>query len=144
MSFLKMSVFCDFRNYTCNFKQTYFISQFTQGKIEAQGTPADLSKIGLDITEFIGCDESGKHEESAERRISQQISTNETTHNEKLIDETVEGVGLEESSMGKVKGSLAAKYFRAGGNWFWIFLVFFSFGLTQFLASSADYWVSVW
>lgn len=116
---------------------------FSQGKIEAQGTPSDLSRSGLDFAEFIGNNESHENDEKLERQLSRRIST-ETVHEEELIDEVTEGIGMEESSKGKVKGSLAMKYYRAGGNWFCVLLVLFSFALAQLLASLADYWVSVW
>ena len=51
---------------------------------------------------------------------------------------------MEESSKGKVKGSVTANYFRAGANWFGISLLLIFFIISQILASAADYWVSVW
>lgn len=54
------------------------------------------------------------------------------------------GIGLEASSKGKVKGSLTVNYFRAGASWPTLFIVLFSFVFVQCLASSVDYWVSVW
>lgn len=91
------------------------------------------------------------------RQLSKQISvisipsmsissfgSSETLNREELIDESTQGIGMEESSEGKVKGSVAVKYFCAGGNWFWIFTILLSLGLSQLLASAADYWVSVW
>lgn len=54
------------------------------------------------------------------------------------------GIGLEASSKGKVKGSLAANYFKTGTHWSILFILGCSFILVQFLASAADYWVSVW
>lgn len=59
-------------------------------------------------------------------------------------EEEVKGVEMEASSKGKVKGSLAGNYFKAGANWFWLFILGIAFVLTQVLASGADYWVSVW
>lgn len=50
----------------------------------------------------------------------------------------------EESSKGKIKGSILFKYFLAGGNWFFIFTVCLLYILTQLLASGTDYWVSYW
>lgn len=91
------------------------------------------------------------------RKFSKQVSSisirslslgsfgsTESLHEEEIIDESTEGVGMEESSMGKVKGSIAIRYCRAGGNWFFVFLMLLSFGLAQLCASAADYWVSVW
>lgn len=134
---------------------------FTQGKIEAQGTPAKLTRSGLDFAELVGSDETGENEESSERRLSRQMTkqistisirslslasygSTETLSKEEVIDESTQGYGMEESSEGKVKGSIALKYFRAGGNWFFVFLLLISFALSQLLASVADYWVAVW
>lgn len=54
------------------------------------------------------------------------------------------GFGMEASSKGKVKGSITANYFKAGANWFWLFILVLLFIVAQFLASAADYWVSIW
>ena len=62
-----------------------------------------------------------------------------------MYEESIyDGVEMEASSKGKIKGSIAMHYFRAGANWFWIFVVFSFFILAQLFASVADYWVSVW
>lgn len=54
------------------------------------------------------------------------------------------GIGLEATSKGKIKGSLAAHYFKAGAHWTILLFLLFTFIFTQFLASAVDYWVSVW
>lgn len=51
---------------------------------------------------------------------------------------------MEESSKGKVKGSIAVQYFKAGAHWSVLLFVLFTFVFAQFLASATDYWVSVW
>lgn len=135
--------------------------RYLQGRIEAQGTPQKLSKSGLDFAELVGTNETAENDELSERRMSRQMSkqisvislrsmtlgafgSTESLNTEELIDENTEGVGMEESSAGKVKGSVAMKYFKAGGSCFMVFLVIFSLGLEQVLASFVDYWVSVW
>lgn len=55
-----------------------------------------------------------------------------------------EGVQMEESSKGKVRGSVSAAYFRAGAHWSVLFVLGFLFVFVQVLASGADYWVSIW
>ena len=50
----------------------------------------------------------------------------------------------EQSSKGKVKGSLFVNYFTAGVNWFILVFLCASFLFAQFLGSAADYFVSVW
>lgn len=71
-------------------------------------------------------------------------NSTESLNKEEIIDEDPSGVGMEESSAGKVDGSIAMKYFKAGGNWLLVSLVLISLGLAQVVASIVDYWVSVW
>lgn len=59
-------------------------------------------------------------------------------------EEKLEGVQMEASSKGKVKGSIAANYFAAGAHWSILFVIGLLFLIVQFLASAADYWVSIW
>lgn len=51
---------------------------------------------------------------------------------------------MEESSKGKVKGSIAGNYFKAGAHWSILFIIGSLYIIVQVLASGADYWVSVW
>lgn len=53
-------------------------------------------------------------------------------------------IGMEGSSKGQVKGSVFLNYFHAGGNICVLTIIALFFVLTQFCASSADYWVSFW
>lgn len=55
-----------------------------------------------------------------------------------------DGVAMEDSSKGKVKGSIAGGYFAAGAHWTLLLLLAFTFVIVQLLASGADYWVSIW
>lgn len=92
-----------------------------------------------------------KNKETRIRRksaISNRSATSgSSTSDSENENETIErdlGVQIEDSSKGKVKGSLALNYFKAGGNWLTLSILLFSFVLVQFLASAADYWVSIW
>lgn len=71
---------------------------------------------------------------------SVKSSSSSSLHEDNVRD----GVEMEASSKGKIKGSIVLHYFRAGANWFWIFVIFVLFVVSQILASAADYWVSVW
>lgn len=77
------------------------------------------------------------------RSASSASSNSDTEIDDKAIEKDL-GVQIEDSSKGKFKGSLALSYFRAGGNWLTLSTLLFSFILVQFLASAADYWVSIW
>lgn len=137
---------------------------YSQGKIEAQGTPSDLSKSGVDFAALIETnDESDDNDENPDRPVSRQVSRQMSTRSsnkslrslstssskaslqdQNMQEEKEQGVGLEESSKGKVKGSVSANYFRAGANWFGLFVLLIFFIVSQILASAADYWVSIW
>lgn len=54
------------------------------------------------------------------------------------------GFGNEASSKGIVEGNLTISYFKAGINLSQIFVLTFSFIFVQFLASSVDYFLSIW
>lgn len=66
--------------------------------------------------------------------------------NEDDDDEDDDKVNLkvmqEESSKGKVKGSLFLRYISAGTNYFIVFILMLLFVLTQLSASGVDYWVN--
>lgn len=51
---------------------------------------------------------------------------------------------MEASSKGKVKGSVALNYYKAGAHWSVVCVMLLSFLVVQLLASAADIWVSVW
>lgn len=59
-------------------------------------------------------------------------------------EKSTEDFQMEASSKGQVAGSLAMKYFNSGAHWSILFILLFSFIITQVLASGADYWVSIW
>lgn len=117
-----------------------------------QGTPMDLYRNHNDFVELVGIVESGAIEqiEPFERRVSESSSTHSNSSDEQEsmnVNDNVkkdEGVQLEASSKGKVKGSLSLQYFRAGANWPKLLGMAFLFVFVQFLASAVDYWVSVW
>lgn len=80
---------------------------------------------------------------------SSSSSTLGCSENRGTIDESGnqkkdEGVQLEASSKGKVKGSIFMNYFKAGVPWPVFIVLLFLFVFVQFLGSAVDYWVSVW
>lgn len=50
----------------------------------------------------------------------------------------------EDSSKGKIRGSIFWKYLAAGGNIVFVTIVMFLYCMSQFTASAVDYFVSVW
>lgn len=61
---------------------------------------------------------------------------------EKLEED--KGLQMEESSKGKIKGSISWKYYSAGAHWSVLFVLASLFVFVQMFTSGADYWVSVW
>lgn len=128
-----------------------------------QGSPTDLLRNGVDLMNLVGNNLENKMEEmdnsgaKKRRQLSSGSQSNESidcitmnvedsaeddeTHGN---DRMREAIQMEASSKGKIKGSISIKYFKASGHWTGLFLVVFLIILTQFLGSSADYWVSIW
>lgn len=131
-------------------------NKIEQGKVLAQGSPVDLAKSGIDFVELIGDIKTIDTENNGEKhrllsQRSQTISMRSTSIESlgsiaemQIESEQSNGVGLEASSKGKIKGSLTVKYFKAGAHWCILSLLLVSFVFVQMLASAADYWVSVW
>lgn len=120
------------------------------------GTPADLWRSDDDFIELVGIKEPDEIRENAKifnRQQSETLSERSTAsasiessdamqQNEiKLQDQ---GVQMEASSKGTVKGSITLNYFKAGAHWTILLVLLFSFLFVQFIASAIDYWVSVW
>lgn len=122
------------------------MNEFGQGKVDVQGTPADLCQKHNNFVDLIGAIEESAAVESIEtfsRRKSETFSM-QSTSSSSSVERKDEGVQLEASSKGKVKGSLSMQYFRAGGHWSILLGLGFLFVFVQFVGSAIDYWVSVW
>lgn len=114
-----------------------------------QGTPTDLYRNHNDFVELVGIIETEAVEQagSFDRRVSESSSNSSADEDAKSVNDggkKDEGVQLEASSKGKVKGSLSLHYLRAGANWPMLMGMAFLFVFVQLLASAVDYWVSVW
>lgn len=132
--------------------------------MEAQGAPNDLSKSGIDFASLLTADDKVDEENDGDSTFtatnrsrtnsrsslkssrslssdSENASADERNANGKSADPLQQ---MEASSKGQVKGSVSGTYFRSGANIFVLFIIFILFGLTQMLASGADYWVSFW
>lgn len=94
-----------------------------------------------DFAQMIGLNE---HQEL--RRQSSIASESEMRQQMECEQEIEEdkGVQMEESSEGKIEGSVSLDYFLAGANRFALTILAILLILVQMLASGADYWVSVW
>lgn len=144
-----------FKNIEISMLTVWFI---LQGKIEVQGTPADLSKSGVDFAKLVGTvetDDQNDGTETIDRKMSRKSSIRSSAASRKSNadgsfdgdannEQKDEGVQMEASSKGKIKGSIPGNYFAAGANWFVLLLLAISFVLVQLMASAADVWVSIW
>lgn len=63
--------------------------------------------------------------------------------NEEFIDSSSAEL-TEAHGTGEARRCIIIKYFRAGANWPFLCLLLLMFALTQFLASAADIWLSIW
>lgn len=98
--------------------------------------------VDTEVVEQIGPFSRRSSETSSIRSVSSDSSAEHV--NDKNAEKKDGGVQLEATSKGKVKGSLSLQYFRAGANWSVLFGMICLFVFVQFLASTVDYWVSVW
>lgn len=113
-----------------------------------------MAKSGIDYAQLVGTEDGEDgNSEAGDRQLSRKssavsISSRSTTKSSEDINEPVveidEGIKMEESSKGKVKGSIAGNYFKAGAHWSILFIIGSLYIIVQVLASGADYWVSVW
>ena len=100
-----------------------------------------------DFAQMIGFNE---HHHVIRQQSISSVSSNKISESEMRIqsehknEEEDKGVQMEESSKGKVKGSVSLQYFLAGGNWIVLILLIMLLLFVQILASGSDYWVSIW
>lgn len=112
-----------------------------------QGTPADLVRSSVSFDQ-LGLDFNSPRKTisrtSSMRSASGDSVCNVERESEDGNNRKNEGMPLEASSKGAVKGSVTLNYFRARENWPILLILLFSFLFVQFLASATDFWVSVW
>lgn len=120
-----------------------------------QGSPEDLAKSGVDFAKLVGISE--KEDEIKSENIDQpmsrlsigSISSSNSSNESSIVEDdsherSDEGIQMEASSKGKIKGSILKNYLASGANWFALIILVFSFIIVQALASATDYWVSIW
>lgn len=122
-----------------------------QGRIEIQGSPADLAESEIDFVQYMGLVEDPTENidlienpvsrtSSISSRKSNGSSHSKHENNEKKDD----GVQMEESSKGKIKGSVAWGYFSSGTHWLILISLAVIFPIVEIFASGSDYWLSIW
>ncbi|KAJ8957037.1 hypothetical protein NQ314_006614 [Rhamnusium bicolor] len=115
------------------------------GEIENEGNFVDLSTSDNLYAKLL----TTEPEPDAERqtqlengRASRKLSIKKMKKNENIKTKLKDM--QEESSKGKIAGSLFWKYLISGGNFCFVFLVFLLYALAQAMASGVDYFVSFW
>lgn len=129
------------------------------GSLEREGTFNELANSdNVEYARLLSKEPEGTEEETLidsvrnSRKMSlrsKSVSVSSCQSLESSVDldqeEEVQNKDMqEESSKGKIKGSLFLKYLLAGGNCCFVFIVLFLYILTQVAASSVDYFVSYW
>lgn len=119
-----------------------------QGKIVAQGTPADMAKNGIDFV--MPAEDSSIEEKDA---ITTDISTDAPSSSrdqescsiyEFEDDTNSKSASDHEPEKIKANSSILLTYFDARENWMLLLLLLFLFVVTQIVASGADIWIAIW
>lgn len=126
-----------------------------EGKVETEGSFKNLSN-NQDVVyaKLLTQEEESEVEDQPERKTIRQISRSKSLSVSSLhsdlsctLDDEKEEKPIdmiEETSKGKVHGSLFMKYLYAGGNCFFVMTVLVLYILAQLSASGVDYFVSIW
>lgn len=81
---------------------------------------------------------------SRKSSISSRKSNDTFYSTHEHVDEKDNAAQMEESSKGKVKGSVVWRYSTAGANWSILILLTVLFPIVDIFATGSDYWMSVW
>uniref|UniRef100_A0A182JYC3 Uncharacterized protein n=1 Tax=Anopheles christyi TaxID=43041 RepID=A0A182JYC3_9DIPT len=137
-------------------KQADWVVVMKDGRIEAQGTPDDLQKRGIEL-EHLEPSESDEdnvmHSVSTNRKISHTSTASTVTVDSVTLDELISGDDndqeaakdkFEASSQGTVPGSVFLQYVSSAGSWLIFVGLVLLFAVTQLIVSIADWWLSYW
>lgn len=137
-------------------KEADWVVIMRDGKIEVQGTSSDIQNSGVDFSTLLSSldeeneeidltmeQETSLGKRSRNESMSSAKSANEANHS---VDDAADDKmhDLEDSSKGKVKGSLLMHYFNSAEKPVAFCVLIVLFLLAQALASGADYWVANW
>lgn len=134
-------------------KEADWVVIMRDGKIEAQGTHTDIKNSGVDFSALMSPAEEengemGEEDRSGKMSRSASICSERSTAAPDDSSDTKEEIekihDLEDSTKGKIKGSLLMHYFRSAEQPVVLFTLFILFIIAQSLASGADYWVAYW
>uniref|UniRef100_A0A182IVJ8 Uncharacterized protein n=1 Tax=Anopheles atroparvus TaxID=41427 RepID=A0A182IVJ8_ANOAO len=146
-------------------KEADWVVVLNEGRVQAQGTPHELSQSGIDFVELVerkneeedtdgsisgtGGDKRSRRDSRASAR-SVGSSMHDLTDEEQKLDERERAAdapvqsNMEGTSRGKVQGSVLLSYIGSGANPIVMVGLLALFLATQLAASGADYWVAFW
>ena len=111
-----------------------------------------MAESELDFVQYMGLVENSMENIDSDKNLAGRRSSisssnsNDSSHSKHQNDDekTDHGVQMEESSKGKIDGSVAWSYFSSGTHWIILILLAVSFPIVDIFASGSDYWLSVW
>uniref|UniRef100_A0A182QTP7 Uncharacterized protein n=1 Tax=Anopheles farauti TaxID=69004 RepID=A0A182QTP7_9DIPT len=135
-------------------KQADWVVVMKEGKVEAQGTPHDLQRRGIEL----------EHQEATEttedapmhtfsRTLSHTSTASSVTVDSATLVALTSGVlddeatardKFESTSQGAVPGSVFLQYVSSAGSWLIFVGLILLFAVTQLVVSVADWWLSLW
>ncbi|XP_035902428.1 probable multidrug resistance-associated protein lethal(2)03659 isoform X2 [Anopheles stephensi] len=133
-------------------KQADWVIVMKEGRVQAQGTPADLQTRGIEL-EHLEAGESDEDTSTTVRKISHTSTSSTVTVDSVTLEELTSGdpndadIGKEKfeaSSQGSVPGSVFLQYVSSAGSWLIFVGLVLLFAVTQLVVSIADWWLSYW
>ncbi|XP_053667657.1 ATP-binding cassette sub-family C member 4-like [Anopheles marshallii] len=133
-------------------KQADWVIVMKEGRVEAQGTPQELQKRGIELEHM----EQGEPDEdniTTNRKISHTSTSSTVTVDSVTLEELTSGdlkegdiakEKFEASSQGTVPGSVFLQYVSGAGSWMIFVGLVLLFAVTQLVVSVADWWLSYW
>ncbi len=120
------------------------------GRVEGVGTYNSLRETGLDFAKLLAAESKDEDNNAGSLKKSRSNSKLNTPWNNSstwsLDDRGNENPmeTKEKSAEGSVGISLYSKYFKAGGGYFYFYIMIVFCLMSQLLASGGDYFVSFW
>lgn len=106
-----------------------------------------MIKSGVDFVEFMNLNIDAEDVPKIDARSSSFSSSISSRSSHVQRDDTDGNnidLQMEETSKGKVKGSVVLRYILAGTHWFILILLAIAFLFVEICASGSDYWLSIW
>uniref|UniRef100_A0A182NL49 Uncharacterized protein n=1 Tax=Anopheles dirus TaxID=7168 RepID=A0A182NL49_9DIPT len=135
-------------------KQADWVVVMKEGKVEAQGTPHDLQRRGIELEHLEPAESSEDVTMHTFTRTVSHTSTTSTVTVDSatlvaltsgaLDDEATARDKFEATSQGAVPGSVFLQYVSSAGSWLIFVGLILLFAITQLIVSVADWWLSLW